>query len=98
MMRVLAKEIIGLVEVKAMVKHEMMTYGQAKVKGVERNFITNWVATVGNDVVFEFANGQFLSKNPVIKFKIKGVGKGEKLTLTWKDLSGVTESQTVTIL
>lgn len=97
MMRLLAKEINGLVEVKAMVKHEMMTYGQAKVKGVERNFITNWVATVGDEVVFEFANGQFLSKNPVIKFKLKGIHKGQALTLTWKDLLGTTESQTINV-
>jgi sulfur-oxidizing protein SoxZ len=99
MTRVRAKEIDGIIHVKAMAMHEMLTYGNAKMKGVKPNFITNWTATVGNEVVFDLATGQFLSKNPVIKFKFKyaQAKKGEKLTLKWRDFLNNTESLSVVI-
>ena len=95
-MRISAKEKEGIVKVTVLAKHPMLTYDQAKKKGKEANFITGVEAKVGDKVVFEVSSSQFLSKNPVLKFKCPGK-KGETLSITWKDLSGqsVTESKVI---
>ena len=86
--RIKAKLKKGVVTVKAMAKHPMMSYDEAKKKHKKANFITYIEATVNGEVVYEVSTSQFMSKNPYIKFKFKGANKGDKLVLTWKDLSG----------
>ena len=95
-MKIKAKEKDGIVKTKIQIKHKMMTYIQAKKKGLEANFITYIVAKVGEKVVYELSSSQFLSKNPVLKFKFYGT-KGELLEIRWTDLSGakVTESKKI---
>lgn len=95
-MKIKAKEKNGVVKAKIQIKHEMMTYNAAKKKGLSANFITSIVAKVGERTVFELSSSQFVSKNPIIKFKFKAK-KGEILEMTWKDMSGksVTESKKI---
>ena len=96
-MKIKAKEKDGVVSAKVMAKHPMMTYDQAKKKGKEANFITYITAKVGDKVVYEASTSQFLSKNPLFKFKFKGAKKGDTLTISYTDLSGatVTESKKI---
>ena len=96
-MKVKAKEKNGIVKVKAMFKHAMLTYDQAKKKGKEANFITHVTAKANGKVVFDLSSSQFFSKNPLIKFKFKGAKKGDKMELSWVDLKGNTKSKTVKI-
>jgi sulfur-oxidizing protein SoxZ len=92
-MKIKAKEKDGIVKVKALIKHPMLTYDQAKKKGVEANFITHITAKVGDKIVYDVSTSQFLSKNPMIKFKFKGAKKGDELTISWVDLSGKSVSE-----
>ncbi len=85
--RIKAKEKNGIVTVKAMLKHEMLSYNQAEKKGKKANFITYIVAKVNGETVYEVSTSQFLSKNPYIKFQFKGK-KGDKISITARDLSG----------
>jgi len=96
-MKIKAKLKNGVVGVKVMAKHDMLTYDQAKKKGKEANFITHITAKVGDRVVYDVSTSQFWSKNPQWKFKFKGAEKGQKLEITWTDLSGksVTESKKI---
>ncbi len=96
-MKIKAKEKNGIVKVKVMAKHDMLTYDQAKKKGKEANFITHITAKVEDRVVYDVSTSQFWSKNPMWKFKFRGNDKGKKLTITWTDLSGksVTESKKI---
>jgi len=96
-MKIKAKLKGDVVGVKAMAKHDMLTYDQAKKKGKEANFITHISAKVGDKVVYDVSTSQFWSKNPQFKFKFKGAKKGDKLEITWTDLSGktVTESKKI---
>jgi len=96
-MKIKAKLKNGVVGVKVMAKHDMLTYDQAKKKGKEANFITHITAKVGDRVVYDVSTSQFWSKNPQWKFKFKGAEKGQKLAITWTDLSGksVTESKKI---
>lgn len=93
-MRIKAKFKDGVTTAKVMAKHGMISYAEAKKKKVEANFITYVVAKVGDEVVYEVSTSQFLSKNPYLKFAFKGENKGKELSITWKDLSGKTKTDT----
>jgi len=94
-MKVKAKLKGGVVKVKAMAKHEMMTYNMAEKKLGDKNkanFITHITGTCNGETVFDMSTSQFLSKNPIFKFKFKGdiCKKGDKLLMSWVDKSGKT--------
>ena len=94
-MKVKAKLKKGIVNVKAMAKHEMSTYNQAEKKTGNKddaNFITHITATLEStgETVLDMSTSQFLSKNPILKFKFKGAEKGDKLLMTWTDRKGGT--------
>lgn len=86
----------GVVEVKAMAKHDMTTFNMMEKKTGNRedaNFITHITATINGETVFDASTSQFLSKNPIFKFSFKGIGaKGDKLEMTWVDRKGGTDS------
>jgi sulfur-oxidizing protein SoxZ len=86
----------GVVEVKAMAKHDMTTFNMMEKKTGNRedaNFITHITATINGETVFDASTSQFLSKNPIFKFAFKGIGaKGDKLEMTWVDRKGNTDS------
>ena len=90
-MKIKAKVKDGVAKAKIMVKHEMMTYDQAKKKGTKANFITHMTGKVGDKVVYEISSSQFLSKNPLFKFTFPAA-KGDELTMTYTDLQGNTET------
>ncbi len=96
-MKIKAKLKGDVVGVKALAKHPMLTYDQAKAKGKEANFITHITAKVGDKIVYDVSSSQFWSKNPQFKFKFKGAKKGDEITIAWTDLSGktVTESKKI---
>ena len=80
----------GVIKVKAMCSHDMITYNQAKAKGIEANFITHVSATLEStgEKVFDISTSQFLSKNPIFKFQFKGAQKGDKVLMAWEDVAG----------
>ncbi len=86
-MKIKAKEKNGVVKAKVLITHNMLTYDQAKKKGKVANFITHITATVGSKVVYDASVSQFLSKNPLIKFKFAGK-KGDELKITYTQLKG----------
>ncbi|HIQ28892.1 MAG TPA: thiosulfate oxidation carrier complex protein SoxZ [Sulfurovum sp.] len=92
-MKIKAKLKGDIVNVKVMAKHDMLTYDQAKKKGLDANFITHVSAKVGDKVVYDVSTSQFLSKNPMFKFKFKGAAKGDKVAITWVDLKGNTVTE-----
>ena len=85
--RIKAKAKNGIVTVKAMAKHPMLSYAEAKKKKKEVNFITHIIAEANGKVVYEVSTSQFLSANPYLKFQYKG-DKGDKLAIKWVDLKG----------
>ncbi|WP_369811224.1 thiosulfate oxidation carrier complex protein SoxZ [Sulfurimonas microaerophilic] len=53
--------------------------------------MTHVVATVNGETVMEMSTSQFLSKNPIFKFDIKGIGaKGDSLEMVAVDRKGNT--------
>jgi len=95
-MRIKAKEKKGVVTVKAMAKHPMTSYAEAKKKKKKVNFITYITGKVNGELVYESSTSQLLSKNPYFKFKFHGK-KGDKVEITWTDLSGKSQTGTAKI-
>ncbi len=95
--KIKAKLKDGIVEVKALATHPMLSYQEAERAKKEVNFITYVVAKVADKVVFEASTSQFLSKDPYIKFSFKGGNVGDTIELTWKDLKGNTDVSTEAI-
>lgn len=96
-MKIKAKLKGDVVDVKVMAKHDMITYDQAKAKGVDANFITHISATAKGKEVYDVSTSQFWSKDPQFKFSFKGAAVGDKVEITWVDLKGktVTESKEI---
>ena len=92
--KIKAKLKNGIVEVKALATHPMLSFQEAERAKKEANFITYVVAKVGGKVVYEASTSQFLSKDPYMKFSFKGAAAGDDLELTWKDLKGATDTST----
>ena len=87
-MRIKAKLKDGIVIVKMMAKHIMLSQAEAKRQGKTANYITNMLGTVGDTIVFEAATSQTLSRDPYVKFYFNGAKKGDTLKMSWKDLLG----------
>ncbi len=87
--RIKAKAKKGIVTVKAMAKHPMLSGVEAKKAKKEMNFITHLKAEANGKIVYEVSMSQFLSKDPYIKFMYKGE-KGDELVISWVDLLGKT--------
>ena len=94
--RIKAKLKKGVVTVKALANHPMLSNQEAERAKKEANWITYVVAKVNGNIVYEVSTSQFLSKNPYFKFQFKadevGVKKGDKLEFTWVDMKGETRS------
>jgi len=89
--RIKAKLKKGIVTVKALASHAMLSYQEAERAKKEANFITYMVAKVNDKIVYEVSTSQFLSKNPYMKFQFRGAEKGDKIEITWTDLKGETQ-------
>mgnify|MGYP003589000990 FL=1 len=95
--KIKAKLKDGIVEVKALATHPMLSYQEAERAKKEVNFITYVVAKVKDKVVYEASTSQFLSKDPYMKFSFKGAAVGDTIELIWKDLKGNTDVSTEVI-
>jgi len=86
-MKIRAKEKQGLVKAKVSISHNMLTYAQAKKKGLKTNFITHIYGFVDKKLVYDASTSQFLSKNPLVMFSFHG-RKSAMLTILYTQLDG----------
>jgi sulfur-oxidizing protein SoxZ len=96
-MRIKAKLKDGIVSVKMMAKHIMLSKAEAKRQGKTANYITSMIGSVGDTIVFEANTSQTLSRDPYVKYYFKGAKKGDTLKMVWKDLLGNEKIDTATI-
>ena len=95
--KIKAKLKKGVVEVKALASHPMLSYQEAERAKKEVNFITYMVAKANGKIVYEASTSQFLSKDPYMKFSFTGANAGDEIEITWKDLKGNTDTSTTKI-
>ena len=81
--RIKAKLKKGIVTVKALANHAMLSYQEAEKAKKEVNFITSMVAKVNGKIVYEVSTSQFLSKNPYASCYICGNAGAETIVELW---------------
>lgn len=84
-----------LTEVKALMSHPMET-GLRKDKktgeNIPEHFIQELTCKHQGKTVMLAQWGPAISKNPYLSFKFKGGRKGEKITISWNDNKGKSDS------
>ncbi|MGD2082643.1 MAG: thiosulfate oxidation carrier complex protein SoxZ [Chromatiales bacterium] len=98
--KIRAKADDGVVTVKSLMTHPMET-GQRKDKKTGEPIPAHFIQEVtcthqGNTVMTALWSGG-VSKNPYLSFKFKGGKEGEKITLSWVDNKGESDSAEATI-
>lgn len=99
-MRVRASLKDGVTEVKALINHPMET-GQRKDKKtgelVPAHFIEEVVCVHNGENVMTAIWSGGISKDPYLAFQFNGAAAGDKLTLSWKDNKGESDTLEVEI-
>lgn len=92
--RMRARASDGVVEVKALIKHEMET-GLRKDSStgelIPAHYIQEVMAEVNGEPVMTALWGPGVSKNPYLAFQYKG-GSGDTVKLSWTDNEGMSDS------
>ena len=98
--KIRAKNKDGVTTVKALMTHPMET-GARKDKKTGENIPAHFIQEVtcesgGKKLITAYWSGG-VSKNPYLSFKFKGGNKGDKMTLSWVDNKGNSDSTEATI-
>lgn len=87
------------VDVKILMAHDMET-GQRKDadgKPIPAKYIDKVTVSCNGRTVLSADWGPSVSKNPFLAFRFSGAAKGDKLSVTWVDISGDTRTDEAVI-
>ncbi len=87
-------------DIKVLMNHPMETGQRKDAKTgqlIPAHHITEVTATLNGKSVLEAEWSGAISKNPYLGFKVKGAKAGDKVTVTWKDNKGETNSADATV-
>ena len=97
--KIRAREMEGQVTVKSIISHPMET-GRRKVKKTGKkippHFVREVIVSRNNQLVMEIFCGTSISRNPYLSFQLAG-RKGDRITLSWLDNRGNSDSASVTV-
>lgn len=99
-MKISAKIIGDVLEIRVLVKHAMET-GQAKDtagRAIPAHFVKHLTVSVGERPVFDAQLGTAISRNPVFAFKVKGAKIGDKVVVSWTDNRGDRRTDEATVV
>ncbi|MGO9941543.1 MAG: thiosulfate oxidation carrier complex protein SoxZ [Rhodoblastus sp.] len=98
-MKIRAAAKDDVVEVKVLMNHVMETGLRKDESGalVPALFINEVTAKLNDKVVMQAQWGQAVSKNPFLAFKVKGGKPGDKVSVTWTDISGDSRTDEATV-
>lgn len=97
--RIRAKTKGNNTNVKVLIRHPMET-GLRKDKSgkpISAHFIQEVTCTHNDKTVFRAIWGVAVSKNPYVSFNIKEANPGDRITVSWVDNLGKTDSKTLKI-
>jgi sulfur-oxidizing protein SoxZ len=87
-------------DIKVLMNHPMET-GQRKDPKtgqlIPAHFISEVTATLNGKTVMEAEWSGAISKNPYLGIKVKGAKAGDKVTVTWKDNTGESNTADATV-
>ena len=93
-MKIKAKVKKDITKVKMLIKHAMETGRRKDQDGnvIPGLYITEVSASHNGQSIFHAEVGQAVSKDPYMAFSFKGGASGDKISITWVDSSGATET------
>jgi sulfur-oxidizing protein SoxZ len=95
-----AKASGGVTTIKALISHPMETGTRKDKKTGEKipaHFIQEVICKHGDKTVMTAQWGAAISKNPYLSFKFKGGNAGDKVSLSWTDNKGNSDSSEASI-
>lgn len=99
-MRIRARMEGDAADIKVLMNHPMETGQRKDAKTgqlVPAHFIQTVTATVNGKTVLDAQWSQAVSKNPFLGFKVKGTKAGDKVTVSWTDNKGESNTADATI-
>ncbi len=89
----------GVVEVRALMAHEMESGQRKDANGrpIPAWHITEVTASLNGKVVLIAYWGPAISRNPFLRFRIAGAKAGDKVAISWVDSKGASRSDEVTV-
>ena len=98
-MRIRARALRGVTEVKVLMPHPMETGLRRSATGepVAVHHITHVVVTLGVRTVFEARCSFSMSRDPLIVFRIRDAQAGQRLRVVWTDNRGQERSDEAVI-
>jgi sulfur-oxidizing protein SoxZ len=98
-MKIRATSKEGVTEVKVLMNHVMETGLRKDASGalVPAMFITEVTARLNGKIVMQAQWGPAVAKNPYLAFKVKGGQAGDKVSISWTDLSGDSRTDEATV-
>jgi sulfur-oxidizing protein SoxZ len=92
-MKVKAKLKGDVVNVKVLAKTPSLGAEEAEKKKKDVDYISTVVAKANGKVVYEMTGSGFMSKNPLFKFKVKGLKAGDEIEVTTTTSKGESKSK-----
>lgn len=98
-MRIRATRKDGLTEVKVLMSHPMETGLRKDPSGalIPAHHIVQVIAKHNDKVVLAAEWGPAVSQNPFLQFAFTGGATGDSVSVEWKDNTGDTRADTVTL-
>lgn len=98
-MKIRATTTDGVTEVKALMSHPMETGLRKGPDGqlVPAHHITEVFAAHNGKVVLSATWGAAVSQNPFLSFRFKGGAAGDKISVSWKDNTGDSRTDEITL-
>ncbi len=86
-------------DIKILISHPMETGQRKDARGnpIPAHFIKKVSVTLNGKVVLDAQWSQAIAKNPFLGFKIRGAKAGDKVTVSWVDNRGESNSAESTI-
>ena len=90
----------GVTEVRVLMQHEMENGRRKDETGmlIPAWYITEFKAQHNGRIVLEGQFGTSVSKNPYLIFRFRGGTPGDKVSITWLDNRGETQSDEVAVI
>ena len=81
-------------DIKVLIIHPMETGQRKDPQGelIPAHFIKQVTATLNGKVILDAQWGQGIAKNPFLGFKVKGAKAGDKVSVSWSDNRGESNS------
>lgn len=97
--RIKTLQVAGGVEVRAVINHPMSIGlpAGAPRKFVNAHYIEEVTVALNGKTILQGDWSPGIARNPYLMFKVRGAMPGDKLTLSWKDNKGASDSYETTL-